>query len=870
MDTSRTICGPHILLFILFAVLQINATAAVNNHCSPNKACCVSENPIHVKENNNANLVISNITIREPPVTILDPSKTPDVAVNGTTLVLTKTIDFENLTSPVILFTLHCGMLAEQLPLIIEIHNENDNIPKFPEKVLNYSINELFPVNKTWKTVAANDPDNDQIFYHLDPNTDGAKYFKLKTQNTPEIILKKPIDYEKTKILQLILSAMESPNGNVTDTVSINISVLDQDNKPPEFEPCIEIVGPTASICRNAIYTGNIKLGVTETSPLQLKPQQIQAVDGDKGINTLIQYRMVHDYGKTFKINQNTGEITMSKPVKSLNPVALTVVAYQENDHYKYSMTTVTLNVLEVNKCPPQFTKTIYYGNMQENSEPGSIVFEQGSTSKPVIIKAEDCDFPDKINPSIKYKITPSNNFIINRDGFIFTKTKLVASNLYDLLVTAIDDEHGQNATTKLKVQVTSSDATTTVKTTTSNGNGTPKPPSKPPGTKPTSTGPSTPTKVPPRPPQGSTTAKPPGPGPTTTKPHVSGSITTNNPEPPGSITPSRKPPDGSGTTTTTTVKTTTSNGNGTPKPPSKPPGTKPTSTGPSTPTKVPPRPPQGSTTAKPPGPGPTTTKPHVSGSITTNNPEPPGSITPSRKPPDGSGTTSLPAVNPKLMYEAKHMAALGVPLAILLIICFIIIGILLRKLHVRKMEWERLQDRSLTKFSRGSLQSNSDKLQFTNEGYLEKAKSEGTEKLSWPRWKNPPILESSGLAAILEPPKENSNPTESSDIQSATISQSTNAVSTIQENDKAHRSSEETENDTEVKSILTKERRSDEGYKSVWFKEDIQPEANEEHVIEWHDDEEVVEEGYSDLDSINKDDCMIQLKSYDKHSITL
>ncbi|XP_048401144.1 cadherin-related family member 5 isoform X3 [Stegostoma tigrinum] len=740
MDTSRTICGPHILLFILFAVLQINATAAVNNHCSPNKACCVSENPIHVKENNNANLVISNITIREPPVTILDPSKTPDVAVNGTTLVLTKTIDFENLTSPVILFTLHCGMLAEQLPLIIEIHNENDNIPKFPEKVLNYSINELFPVNKTWKTVAANDPDNDQIFYHLDPNTDGAKYFKLKTQNTPEIILKKPIDYEKTKILQLILSAMESPNGNVTDTVSINISVLDQDNKPPEFEPCIEIVGPTASICRNAIYTGNIKLGVTETSPLQLKPQQIQAVDGDKGINTLIQYRMVHDYGKTFKINQNTGEITMSKPVKSLNPVALTVVAYQENDHYKYSMTTVTLNVLEVNKCPPQFTKTIYYGNMQENSEPGSIVFEQGSTSKPVIIKAEDCDFPDKINPSIKYKITPSNNFIINRDGFIFTKTKLVASNLYDLLVTAIDDEHGQNATTKLKVQVTSSDAPITVKTTT-HGNGTPEPPTKPPGT------------------------------------------------------------------------------------------------GASTPTKIPPQPP-GVTTAKPPGPG--------------------------------TGTTGLPAVNPKLMYEAKHMAALGVPLAILLIICFIIIGILLRKLHVRKMEWERLQDRSLTKFSRGSLQSNSDKLQFTNEGYLEKAKSEGTEKLSWPRWKNPPILESSGLAAILEPPKENSNPTESSDIQSATISQSTNAVSTIQENDKAHRSSEETENDTEVKSILTKERRSDEGYKSVWFKEDIQPEANEEHVIEWHDDEEVVEEGYSDLDSINKDDCMIQLKSYDKHSITL
>ncbi|XP_048463296.1 cadherin-related family member 5 [Rhincodon typus] len=808
--------------------------------------------------------------------------------------------------TPVILFTLNCGKLQEQLPLIIEILNVNDNTPKFPQKVLNYNINELFPVNKTWKTVTANDPDNDQIYYRLDPNTDGAKYFKLKTQNTPELILKKPIDYEKTKSLQLILFAMGSPNDPPADTVTINIIVLDQDNKPPVFEPCSEILGSTASICLNAVYTGNITQGKNETGPLQLNPQQIQAVDGDKGINTLIQYRMVDDHGNTFKINQNTGEITMSKPVTSLNPVVLTVMAYQENDHYKYFTTTVTLNVLKVNKCPPRFTKVEYYGNIRENSEPESIVFEQGSTSKPLTIKAEDCDFPDKINPSIKYKITPSNNFTINRDGFIFTKTKLVASTEYDLSITATDDKYGQIATTRLKLQVTSSDvpitvttitqgtgptkptgtgttatatrtpekatptATTTVKTTTSDGNGTRKPPTKPPGTKPTSTGPSTPTKVPPGPPQGSTTAKPPGPGPTTTKPHVSGSITTNNREPPGSTTPSRKPPDGPGTTTTTPVKTTTSNGNGTRKPPTKPPGTKPTSTGPSTPTKVPPGPPQGSTTAKPPGPGPTTTKPHVSGSITTNNPEPPGSTTPSRKPPDGPETTSLPAVNPKLMYEAKHMAALGVPLAILLIICFIIIGILLHKIHIGKMEWEKLQNGSVTKFSRGSLKSNSDKLQLTNEGYLEEATSEGTKKSSWPRWKNPPILESAGLAAILEPPKENSNPTESSEIQSAIISQSTNALSTIQENDKARRSSEETENDTEVKSILTKERKSDEGYKSVWFKEDIEPEANEERVLERHDEEEEVEEGYLDPDGNNKDESMVQLKSYDKCSITL
>ena len=59
---------------------------------------------------------------------------------------------------------------------------------------------------------------------------------------------------------------------------------------------------------------------------------------------------------------------------------------------------------------------------------------------------------------------------------------------------------------------------------------------------------------------------------------------------------------------------------------------------------------------------------------------------------------------------------------------------------------------------------------------------------------------------------------------------------------------SDKTDSDKEVKPILTKERRMEEGYKSVWFKEDIDPNAKEEVVIipdsrehdsEYEDDEQ-------------------------------
>ncbi|XP_067902851.1 cadherin-related family member 5-like isoform X2 [Heterodontus francisci] len=991
MDSSLTFPASRNLLFILLAVLQV--IGVVENKCSVNQACCVPKSPMRVEENNPMGFVVSNITINEPPVTISDPAAVPEVAVVGSTLQLTTSIDFENLKTPVLLFNLECGMTL------------------------------LFPVGEPWETVTANDPDNDLIFYSLESTTNGDNYFYLKTENTPEIILDKSLHYEKIKNLQLILHAWEhldstSPN----DTVTINIQVLDEDNKPPVFLPCSPVANSPASICLNAAYEGNITQETVEKDPLQLQPQQIQAVDGDEGINAVIQYSIIDGApDNAFNINPSNGAITMTKAVTSLDPIVLTVMAYQVNDHYKYTTTTVTLNVLRLSHYSPQFAKEIYDGTIQENSEAGSIVIGQGSTTKPLQVQAEDYDFPNSSNPSIKYEITPSDHFTINRDGFIFTKTELPAAvSLYDLTVTVTDVENGETNKTQVKVQVIRSNAPTTVttitqgtgptkpptkpagtgptttgastsskapptapttvktptthgtgpskpppkppgtgptttgastpskpppgppgstaakppgpgtgptpapatvKTPTTHGTGPPKPPTKPPGTGPTTTGASTPSKAPPGPPgstaakppgpgtgptttgastpskappgppgstaakppgpgtgptttgaltpskatpgpPGSTTAKPPGPGPTTTKPHLPGSITTANPGPPGSVTPSRKPPDGSETgptTTPATVKTPTTHGTGPSKPPPKPPGTGPTTTGASTPSKAPPGPP-GSTAAKPPGPGPTTTKPHLPGSITTANPGPPGSVTPSRKPPDGSETgltTSSPAINPRLMYEAKHMAALGVPLAILLIICLIIIGILLNKLYPGKLKWKTIKERTGAKlkfFSRSSYSSKSDKMQFTNEDYLEKGSPNRPHKASWLSLENPPIIESTALASVLDSTVENSSTTGSSGNQTDPTSQRANTAPTAQKDKDTSSSLDQTDYDQEMKSILTKERKSDEGYKSVWFKEDIEPAANEEHVIDRHDDEEEAEEDDHDPGDRDRD----------------
>lgn len=67
--------------------------------------------------------------------------------------------------------------------------------------------------------------------------------------------------------------------------------------------------------------------------------------------------------------------------------------------------------------------------------------------------------------------------------------------------------------------------------------------------------------------------------------------------------------------------------------------------------------------------------------------------------------------------------------------------------------------------------------------------------------------------------------------------------LQSLQAEDTSDTDSHKADSEKEVKPILTKERRGEDGYKSVWFKEDIDPNAKEEVVIipdnNEHDSEE-------------------------------
>ncbi|XP_017295003.1 cadherin-related family member 5 isoform X2 [Kryptolebias marmoratus] len=167
--------------------------------------------------------------------------------------------------------------------------------------------------------------------------------------------------------------------------------------------------------------------------------------------------------------------------------------------------------------------------------------------------------------------------------------------------------------------------------------------------------------------------------------------------------------------------------------------------------------------------------------------------------------------------FGGSDMAALGATLGVLLFVSLVVIGLLVYRMQKGKADWKKIQE--VTMF-RSSLGQNSggqkEGIQYTNEAFQRdddrgSMGSGGPDEADTGRfppntdWNNP----------FKEVQQRSSAPLPS--LQSDGISDN---------------GSDKTDDEKDVKPILTKERRVEEGYKSVWFKEDIDPNAKEEVVI--------------------------------------
>ncbi|XP_038136396.1 cadherin-related family member 5-like [Cyprinodon tularosa] len=184
------------------------------------------------------------------------------------------------------------------------------------------------------------------------------------------------------------------------------------------------------------------------------------------------------------------------------------------------------------------------------------------------------------------------------------------------------------------------------------------------------------------------------------------------------------------------------------------------------------------------------------------------------------SGVSTSRPVAPSGGFRSVDMAALGATLGVLLFLCLLVIGLLVYRMQKGKAAWKKIQEASLFRSSLAQSSSGQKEgIQYTNEAFQKDDDDRSSMGSGGP--------ERRSITTSREPPVQLWNIPPKDEIQSTS-----SGLRNQLPDDTSDTSSNRADDEKEVKPILTKERKVEEGYKSVWFKEDIDPNAKEEVVI--------------------------------------
>ncbi|XP_054627785.1 cadherin-related family member 5 isoform X1 [Dunckerocampus dactyliophorus] len=435
--------------------------------CSAQRLCTVPPGPVLVPENNTADIQVVKITSGSDVTLTVVVNPEEMFYLKGKALMVKKGLDYEAVQkSATLVVWVQCSRpgsksLNESVEVVVE--NINDNPPNFAQNHYNLEVNELTPVNSSVGLIEATDVDSEPLYYRLESATD--KYFHLENINTPKLVVKSVMDYDVVQKISLVLHVQDTFNGSASDkpfftsVVTITVHVKDIDNRPPWFQPCLRTNLGLAKLCVSGGYRGKVNLTEKEEGPLMLEPGPVFAKDGDKNRSEQISYRILRgNEGNIFQIDEDTGNISMSKAADIVGPITLTVLASQVTNRDQFSVTQVTFEVMKKSRNPPRFEKERYEGFIYSNSVPESMILRDRSTYRPFRVRARDEDFAGGVNPDVKYEVQYSSYVNVTSDGFVILK-RVVKTESFALQLRAVDSTTGEFGTAALSVQVIPADA---------------------------------------------------------------------------------------------------------------------------------------------------------------------------------------------------------------------------------------------------------------------------------------------------------------------------------------------------------------------------------------------------------------------------
>lgn len=261
----------------------------------------------------------------------------------------------------------------------INVLDENDNHPEFPEASIAVAFSESAAAGTRLLLDAASDRDigengitDDYRIVDGDPegkfrlnvtvNPSGqTSYLHLETTGK--------LDRETDDIYVLNISARDGGNPPKFGYLQVNVTILDVNDNPPIFDQ------------------SDFSVSLNESVPPGTTVLKVTATDSDLGENSKITYE-VTDTEKQFAVDPETGVITtlnkLSCPKYCSNTTCnmtcvLTVIARDHGVPRQDARTYVTINLIDANDHDPVITftyvpSTASFATVDENAKNGSLV----------------------------------------------------------------------------------------------------------------------------------------------------------------------------------------------------------------------------------------------------------------------------------------------------------------------------------------------------------------------------------------------------------------------------------------------------------------------------------------------------------------
>lgn len=288
-------------------------------------------------------------------------------------LYVAKQLDRESIDSYLLTILVTDGKFIDTTNVTVSVQDSNDN----PMICLKYryreTLSESVEINHRVLTIEysdADEPANTRLRFYLTGN--GAEDFHLD-EHSGVLRTARQLDRESQSKYKLKAFVQDRDHFGWECSSLVEITLTDVNDVSPIF----------------TMEAYNVF--IPEDADVDSLVTKVLATDNDKGINRKIRYSFVDSYKEHFKIEPESGIVTLKKTLDREQKALynLTVKASDQGEPSLSSITSLIVNVQDINDSPPVFTSNHYAAKISESEPSGTSIIKLLATSNDIGINAE-------------------------------------------------------------------------------------------------------------------------------------------------------------------------------------------------------------------------------------------------------------------------------------------------------------------------------------------------------------------------------------------------------------------------------------------------------------------------------------------------